>query len=68
MSLLVIAKELWWMDQEGLEIRCGGTIDQKWLPCKAHLVHLPHNGCHVRLTLSTYPTRIKDEGKKFSHH
>jgi hypothetical protein len=38
MSLLVIARELWWMKQERSELRWGSTIDQKWSQCKGHLV------------------------------
>jgi hypothetical protein len=37
--LLVIARELWWTNQEWFELRWGRTIDQKLSECKGRLVH-----------------------------
>jgi hypothetical protein len=49
MSLLVIARQLWWINQELLEIGWGSTIDQKWLWCKGCAP--PHNGKDMLLKL-----------------
>jgi hypothetical protein len=38
MYLLVIVEELWWMNQEWLELRWGRTIDEKWSQCLGRLV------------------------------
>jgi hypothetical protein len=43
MCLLVIARELWWMNQEWLELWWGHTVDQKWSQCKGRLVRSPRN-------------------------
>jgi hypothetical protein len=45
MSVMVIATELWWMNQEWLELRWGRTIDQKWPQCKAALCLHPFVLC-----------------------
>jgi hypothetical protein len=48
MSLLVIARELWHMNQERLELRQGCKIDQKWLQCLGCLMR-----CHpITVTVS----------------
>jgi hypothetical protein len=39
--LLVITRDLWWTNQEWLEIRLGVTIYQKWSLCKGRLLRLP---------------------------
>jgi hypothetical protein len=36
--LLVFARELWWINQECLELRWGSTTDQKWLQCKGRFL------------------------------
>jgi hypothetical protein len=47
--LLLISRELWWTNQEWLEMRWGRTIDQKWSQCKGRLVH-PHRNSDSSLT------------------
>jgi hypothetical protein len=43
MSLLVISRELWWMNQERLELSWGRTVDQKQWQCMDSLVRPPRN-------------------------
>jgi hypothetical protein len=37
-SLLVTARELWWVNREWLKLRWGSTIDQLWSQCMGRLV------------------------------
>jgi hypothetical protein len=39
--LLVIARELWWMNQEWLDLRWGSAVDQKWSQCRGPLARPP---------------------------
>jgi hypothetical protein len=48
MSLLLTARELWWMNQE-------------WLESDTHAQQI-RSGSGARVALYAHPTRIKDEG------
>jgi hypothetical protein len=54
MSLLVSARELWWMNQEWLELRWGHTVNQKMATVLGTVCTIPHsNGNQYSVALWT---------------